>query len=109
MGISTSDTLLVHGRPLNLFGCVKLVHELSKQLLKSIIYVFMSFRPNLLLTPWTPSSRIVISPSRTSNKSAPSPNYSPSVPVCSCSSAEGGEGIEGAAAGGLVASWGCPC
>jgi hypothetical protein len=96
----------VYGRPLNLLECVKPVHELSKRPLKPIIYDLVPFRPNQLLTLWTPSSLIALSPSRTSNKwapspskknknkLAPSPNYLLPLPVCSCSSTEGGEGVE---------------
>ena len=84
----------MHGRPLNLLGCVKPIHKLSKWLLKSIIYVLMSFRPNLLLTLQMPSSCIAIRPSHTSNKSALSPKLFSARCVCSCSSAEGGEGYE---------------
>jgi hypothetical protein len=89
----------VHGRPLNLLGCVKPVYELSKRPLKPIIYDLVPFRPNQLLllhlAPSRTSNKWAPSPSKKNkNKLAPSPNYLLPVPICSCSLAEGGEGGE---------------
>jgi hypothetical protein len=96
----------VLGQPLNLLGCVKPIHELSKRPLKPIIYDLVLFRPNQLLTPWMSSSLIALSSlpyikqinplsfQKNKNKLAPFPNYLLPIHVCSCSSAEGNEGVE---------------